>query len=162
MRSAGTALENLARQTLSGKGAHVETNGVFSALDWKTAGAKPQGVPHSLYQVLKHMSYWQDWVVQWLDGKKPALPRHASGSWPGGVAPSSRREWEKAVRQFRRGLAALQRGCRDADLLSGPGKKSRFEMLQTIAVHNSYHAGQVALLRQLLGKWPPPSGGLTW
>jgi len=35
-------------------------------------------------------------------------------------------------------------------------------MLHTIATHNSYHAGQVALLRQLLRKWPPPSGGVTW
>jgi len=35
-------------------------------------------------------------------------------------------------------------------------------MLQTIGSHNSYHAGEVAFLRQILGKWPPPSGGLTW
>jgi len=35
-------------------------------------------------------------------------------------------------------------------------------MLHAIGAHNSYHAGQVAFLRQLLGKWPPPSGGLTW
>lgn len=31
-----------------------------------------------------------------------------------------------------------------------------------IATYNSHHAGQVVLLRQLLGKWPPRSGGLTW
>jgi len=155
-------LEDSVRNALSGKGAHVETTRVFSALDWRTAGAKPQGAPHSPYQVLTHMSYWQQWVVQWLDGRKPALPTHASGSWPGGVAPDNRSEWEKVVRQFRVGLAALERGAGEADLLSGPGRKSRLEMLRTIAAHNSYHAGQVVLLRQLLGKWPPPSGGLTW
>jgi hypothetical protein len=55
--------------------------------------------------LLKHMSYWQDWVVAWLEGESPAGPRHASGR---------------------------------------------------------HHAGQVAFLRQLLGEWPPPSGGLTW
>jgi hypothetical protein len=41
-------------------------------------------------------------------------------------------------------------------------EKSRLEMLHTIAGHNSYHVGQVVLLRQLLAAWPPPSGGLTW
>jgi hypothetical protein len=162
MGSGSGATENLARRALSGKGAHVETKVVFSGLDWRTAGTSPRGVPHTVYQILKHMSYWQDWVVQWLEGKKPALPRHASGSWPGGSGPCSRREWAEAVRQFRRGLAGLERGCRGADVSAGRGTKSRFEMLRTIGAHNSYHAGQVVLLRQLLGKWPPPSGGLTW
>lgn len=162
MTASGRALEILARHALSGRGAHVETKKVFSALDWKTAGEKPRGVPHSVYQLLMHMSYWQEWVVQWLDGRKPALPRHASGSWPGAVGPSNRREWQEAVRQFRRSLAELERACRHADLLSARGRKSRLQMLQTIGAHNSYHAGQVAFLRQLLGKWPPSSGGLTW
>lgn len=40
--------------------------------------------------------------------------------------------------------------------------KSPLEMLIAVAAHNSYHAGQAVVLRQLLGMWPPPSGGLTW
>lgn len=35
-------------------------------------------------------------------------------------------------------------------------------MIHTVAVHNSYHAGQVSFVRQLTGKRPPPSGGVTW
>jgi hypothetical protein len=27
-------------------------------------------------------------------------------------------------------------------------------MLQTAASHNSYHAGQIVILRQMLGAWP--------
>ena len=27
---------------------------------------------------------------------------------------------------------------------------------------NSYHLGQIVLVRQLLGAWPPPGAGLTW
>jgi len=29
-------------------------------------------------------------------------------------------------------------------------------------VHNSYHLGQIAMLRQALGAWPPKGGGDTW
>jgi uncharacterized damage-inducible protein DinB len=36
------------------------------------------------------------------------------------------------------------------------------EQLESFAAHNAYHLGRVVLLRQLLGSWPPPSGGLTW
>jgi len=162
MTGDGKALEHLARRALSGEGAHVATRDVFAGLDWKAAGARPNDVSHSAYQLLKHMSYWQDWAVAWLDGRNPDGPRHASGSWPRAAGPSSRSDWVEAVQQFRRELRQLERACRGADLSSARGRKSRLEMLLTIGAHNSYHAGQVAFLRQMLGKWPPPSGGLTW
>jgi uncharacterized damage-inducible protein DinB len=31
-----------------------------------------------------------------------------------------------------------------------------------ITAHNSYHAGQIALLRRQAGAWPPERGGDTW
>jgi hypothetical protein len=158
----GMTLEKLARRALSGKGSHVKTKDVFSGLEWRAAGLKPHGVPHSVYQLLMHMSFWQDWVVGWLVGRNPAVPRHASGSWPTEGRCASRGDWDAAVQQFRRNLGKLERACRGADLTSGRGRSPRIRMLCAIAAHNSYHAGQVALLRQLLGKWPPPSGGLTW
>lgn len=73
-------VERAARRALTGKGAHVEVGEVFSGLDWRAAGRRRQGVPHSLYQLLNHMRFWQDWVVQWLDGEDPPIPAHASGS----------------------------------------------------------------------------------
>ena len=155
-------LEKIIDNALSGKGAHVATKNVFEGLDWKAAGARPEGAPHSIFQLLNHLRYWQNWVVKWLDGGNPKVPRHASGGWPGSLSPASAQAWQRAVRDFRRGLDRLARQSREADLLTTHGKHSRLGMLQAIASHNSYHAGQVVLLRQVLGKWPPPSGGVTW
>jgi hypothetical protein len=147
---------------LTGAGAHTETASVFDGLDWKLAGTRPRGGPHSIFQLLNHLNFWQDWAVAWLDGDDPAMPRHASGSWPGKPAPASAAEWRKSVRRLRAGCTALARRARTGDLLAKPGAKTRLEMLRVIGAHNSYHAGQAALVRQLLGAWPPPSGGLTW
>jgi uncharacterized damage-inducible protein DinB len=102
------------------------------------------------------MVFWQDWTVNWLDGKKPPS---TAGSWRGSDGPASREEWERAVRRFRSGLDELKRHSREADVLSKRGKTSRIEMLHTVASHNSHHAGQVVLLRQMLGAWLPASGG---
>jgi hypothetical protein len=66
------------------------------------------------------------------------------------------------VRHFQAGLKELERRSREADLVARIGKQSRLEMLSAIASHNSYYIGQAVVLRQILGKWPPPSGGLTW
>ena len=155
-------LRKALRHALSGEGAHAGTHTVFSALDWKLAGIRPESAPHSIYEVLSHMVYWQDWVASWLDGKNPPVPKHASASWPRGAAPAGKREWERAARRLGDGLEDLTRRSGEASLSSTSRAKSGLEMLHTIASHNSYHAGQVVVLRQLLGAWPPPSGGLTW
>jgi len=78
------------------------------------------------------------------------------------MAPASPQEWERTVRRFGDALEGLEKRSREADLLSKRGKTTRLEMLHVIGSHTSYHVGQVALLRQLLGAWPPPSGGVTW
>ncbi len=36
------------------------------------------------------------------------------------------------------------------------------DALVHMANHNSHHLGQVILLRQVMGLWPPPSGSWTW
>lgn len=155
-------LESALGHAITGKDSHVEQQNVFEGLDWKVAATRPTGVPHSLFQLLGHMIYWQDWVVKWLHGKKPAVPKHASGSWPDHPGPESAGEWEEMVRHFQNGLAELERQSREDDLFKKRGKTSRLQMIQTIASHSSYHAGQAVLLRQMLGAWPPPSGGVTW
>lgn len=155
-------LHRTTSRALSGKDSHVEAAAVLAGLDWKLAGARPSGVPHSLFQLVNHIIYWQEWVVKWLDGKKPRPPKHAAGSWPGRVSPASRKEWERGVRRFRNVLGALERRSRQGDLMSKRGKMTRLEILHIIGSHTSYHVGQVAFLRQLLGAWPPPSGGITW
>lgn len=115
-----------------------------------------------MYALLNHMIFWQDGAVEWLNGRAPAMPEHASGSWPGASAPTTRAEWLEAVRHFQTGLTRLERAAKRATLARKGRTKSALTMLADIAMHNSYHAGQVALLRQVLRKWPPPSGGMTW
>jgi uncharacterized damage-inducible protein DinB len=31
-----------------------------------------------------------------------------------------------------------------------------------MVAHNSYHVGQIAMIRRVLGAWPPRAGGDTW
>ena len=151
-----------ASRALSGTNSHVGPAKVLAGLDWRLAGQRPNGIPHSLFQLVNHMSYWQEWAVKWLDGKSPKAPKHAAGGWPGNVSPANRTEWERAARRFRDTLLELDRRSRQGDLLSKRGKMTRLDMLLAMASHVSYHTGQVAFLRRQLGAWPPPSGGVTW
>ncbi len=162
MRTGDEVLKRVIAGALSGKGAHVEVMKAVEGLDWKIAGERPEGAPHSIFQLLNHIVFWHEWAVKWLDGEKPAIPKHASGSWPGGERPANAGEWEQAVQRLNTALDALSDRGMKADLLEKRGGKSRMEMLQTISSHGSYHIGQLVAVRQMLGAWPPSSGGVTW
>jgi hypothetical protein len=82
-------LEKTVSQALSGKDAHVEVVSAFEGLDWKLAGRGGEGKEHSIFQLLNHLSYWQEWVLKWMDGEDPPIPEHASGGWPGDEKPKS-------------------------------------------------------------------------
>ena len=159
-------LEKTAAQALSGEGAHVVGEDVLEGLDWEVAGTRPEGAPYSIFQLLNHIIYWQAWAVMWLDGEDPPLPEHAAGSWPGDTSPTGLEDWEQATARFGTLRDELRRRVGEMDLVSlrvsVGSEKSVLGMLQTIGSHDSYHLGQVVLLRRMLGAWPPPSGGLTW
>ena len=40
--------------------------------------------------------------------------------------------------------------------------RNRLDSLRAMTQHVSYHVGQIALLRRILGSWPPPGGGDSW
>lgn len=149
-------------RALTGEGAHVQAASALDGLDWQLAGARPDGAAHSVFQIVNHLIYWQDHALAWLAGDKPATPARDADSWPGPPAPASAEEWQAATVRFAAGIDRLVRHAREDDLFARRGPKTGLYILQISAAHDSYHLGQVVLLRQQLGAWPPPGGGFTW
>jgi uncharacterized damage-inducible protein DinB len=156
-----------------GKGAHTNALVCLEGLTWALAGAKPRGAPHSVYDLVWHMSFWMENELERIDGKTPAYPEHASLGWPDDTIPTAD-DWSRAVARFG---AALERLARFAE--ADPKVRSRAVPVtskerhanqgttvegvvwQTV-VHTSHHLGQVILVRRQLGAWPPPGGGDSW
>ena len=162
MNDRSDELTKVLRQAITGRGAHVLTAEVFDGLDWQLAGQRPEGAAHTVFQVLGHLVYWDDWVLEWIEAGKPETPEHAAESWPEATGAGSPEAWEELLARYKEGLSAMLRHAAAPDLLRDRDGKSGLEILQMVASHNSYHAGQVAALRRALGSWPPPGGGATW
>lgn len=145
---------------LDGTGAHAAALDCVDDLDEATAGAVPDGWPHSCHRILLHIVYWQDLFLARLEGRPAPLPAHAEDGWP---APG-RNRWTDTVGRFARGLEAAKSqagGALEEPIADWRGIR-RGEGLAIVAQHNSYHLGQIVMLRRVLGAWPPPAGGDTW
>ena len=142
---------------LYGENAHVNTITIFDGLSMEQAG---EGIPgqHSIWQILNHMIYWQEYVLRLLKEEKTVPPKHASETWSTEVKPSNQGDWEGAVNKFTDGLNEAVRFAENENGVSF----SQAEYLLSLISHNSYHAGQVVIIRRYLNQWPPPTGGDTW
>jgi uncharacterized damage-inducible protein DinB len=160
-------------ELLHGKGAHVEPVACVQDLSAEFAGRKDAAHPHSIWQILWHMNYWMDYELKRIRGESPVYPEHAAESWPSNSAPPSEEEWSQTIKRFPAlidDLAALA-GSTD-DTLSrqvsfthpshAQQSSSVLAVLWQIVAHNSYHIGQIAMLRRAFGSWPPQRGGDTW
>jgi uncharacterized damage-inducible protein DinB len=161
-----TFLMDAVRGTLArafcGEGVHVDSFGAFDGIDWNLTGQKPCGSPHSIFQVLNHIVYWQDKCLRVMLGEDVHWPTCAAEGWPGTEAPASEGDWRAMVERYKSELEDVATRLEGAELLAEQGKFTRLEVLRQTSSHNSYHLGQVALLRRMLGAWPPPCGGRTW
>jgi len=160
-------------ELLHGKGAHADPIACVEDLPSELAARTVAGFPHSIGQLVFHMNYWMDYELRRIRGERPGYPEHASQSWPASPSPADAREWDRLRKQMGVMLAefvALAQSSqaeldRQIEILEASHTKvagTLEAVLWQMVAHNSYHAGQIALIRRALGAWPPRGGGDTW
>ncbi|MGH7455322.1 MAG: DinB family protein, partial [bacterium] len=102
-----TERENLQR-LLYGDGAHANVLNALEGLDEKLVGARPANSPHSIFQILWHIIYWQEYELASITGERPSYPTHAIKSWPSETAPKDLKEWEETIQKFAAGLKRFE------------------------------------------------------
>ena len=154
---------------LRGRGAHVDPVACVEGMGADLAGRRLPGAQHTIWQLVWHMNYWMAYELASLEGPETPYPEHADQSWPEAAEPASEVAWQAEVERFHRQVGQFGGWARRA-ALEGLGARiahrARGETVQDVlwqmAAHNSYHTGQVALLRRAFGAWPPAGGGDTW
>jgi uncharacterized damage-inducible protein DinB len=155
-----------------GKGSHADPIACIEDISAEIAARQVAGFPHSIGQLVFHMNYWMDYELHRIRGEKPKYPEHNAESFP----PASHldaKQWDKVRKKFSELLAdytALAQSPRaelDRQIESvHQGDKNLASTLEAIlwqmVAHNSHHIGQIAMIRRMLGVWPPKAGGDTW
>jgi uncharacterized damage-inducible protein DinB len=160
---------NELEQTLIGDSAAAPPAHILEGIESELAHRVIEGAPHSIYQELWHIAFWQQVTLDWVNAVETPFPSHPSAGFPA----DEREPWDHLCQRFFRDNQQAAALARDETRLeqsvrcpSRPGNPVRImsvrEQLESLAAHNAYHFGRIVLLRQLCGAWPPPSGGFSW
>jgi len=118
-------------------------------------GVKPEGAPHTPWQLLEHIRIAQWDILEFSKSGKHKSPKWPDEYWPKTAAPPTDKAWDKSVKQVMADLDAICDLVRDpkhdltAQLPHGDGQTLLREVL-LVADDNSYHLGQLVMVRRIL------------
>ena len=152
-------LQNELLRMLQGGGAHADFDTAIAKLPKKCRGATVKGIPYTIWRILQHMRLSQRDLLDYIKNPDYVEPSWPEDYWPQEKSPPSSAAWDKSVEQFRCDLQEvmeLVKNPKTKILETIPHIRNGPPILREIllvADHNSYHIGQIILLRGLLGVW---------
>lgn len=144
------------RQLLEGSNEFTPPRQLLLDLSAEEATKIPPNVPHSIAQIVAHMHFWQDFMLDLMQEKSPRYPASEEAGWP----EVSADQWLQVRTDFLAGLDELQQLTYDEKALAReykPGTTVGY-LICDAALHNAYHVGQIVLLRCQMGLWPSVEG----
>jgi len=143
-------------ELLDGREAHADFDSAIGDWPVQLAGAKVANFPHTAWMLLEHMRIAQWDILEFSRNPKHKSPPWPEGYWPESEAPASERDWTNAIAEFKKDLKAMENLVSNSksDLIAkfpwGDGQTLLREVL-LLADHNSYHLGQLVMLRKCMG-----------
>lgn len=150
-------IENLT-DLLNKGNAHVSIDEALTDTDFKILGKRPDGLPYSIWQLAEHIRITQHDILKFSTDSNYKSPQWPEGYWPKETSPLSENEWNECLQQIKEDRAAIVKLLTDAGenlftpFKHGDGQSLLKEAL-VVADHNSYHTGEIVLLRRLLHDW---------
>ncbi|MBS1813125.1 MAG: DinB family protein [Acidobacteria bacterium] len=134
---------------------------ILSGVTAAQAAAHPIPNSHSIWEIVLHIAAWMDAVRERLEDGPVAEP--ADGDWPM-MADPNEEGWQQTLQLLadrQQALLNLIAQMTDEQLKQRIGTEndpptasgySAYYNLHGVIQHNLYHAGQIVLLKKLLGK----------
>ena len=164
---ADTVLDGELRKQLGaliGSGsAHVTLEAAAKDMPLHLQGVVPPGLPYSAWQVLEHVRRAQRDILEFSDNADGSYQpmQWPAEYWPTSPEPPSPSAWQDCVAAILQDNESFRQLLQERDLTEqfpwGEGQTLLREA-HLIADHESYHTGELVMLRRLLGAWHPKEG----
>lgn len=138
--------------------AHVTLDEALKNIPFEILDKKPGGLPYSIWQIAEHIRIAQWDILEFSHNSKHKSPKWPDEYWPVETRPKSESQWEKCILDIKedrkRFIELLNKnsGHLFEPFSYGNGQTLLREAL-VLADHNSYHTGEIIILRRLLKEW---------
>jgi hypothetical protein len=126
---------------------------------------RPTNVPYTFWHLLEHLCIAQWDILDYIQNPDYQYRPWPEGYWPDPQAEADEAAWKQTIAQFAGDLQALVDIVNDpqtdlyAQIPHGEPGHNILREMNVVASHNAYHIGELAILRQVMGLWPPQPGG---
>jgi uncharacterized damage-inducible protein DinB len=140
---------------------HLEPMKAVEGLTPTAARMKPSDKYHSCWDLLHHTVYWQNILLQNLDGKIIDWSKLSNqDNWPTEERLNKDNNFIELVKKFNNNLETAVKKLEKIDLMTGikigpenTPDVTYFRLFLVFLQHTSYHLGQIVTTRKLLGDW---------
>jgi hypothetical protein len=135
--------------------AHIDLREALKDFPKDLRGSKPEGGPHTPWQLLEHTRIAQWDILEFSRSAKHKSPKWPEEYWPKTEAPPDDKAWDKSVNQVLADLEAMRELVADPqrDLtakIPHGGAQTLLREALLVADHNAYHLGQLVMVRRIL------------
>ena len=138
--------------------AHVTFEQATENISFTNMGIKPNNLTYSIWMLAEHIRITQADILKFSINSNYKELKWPDEYWPSNEMPEDESAWQKCLDQI------LKDRNQFIDLLNQPGVdlftpfshgsgQNLLREALLIADHNSYHTGQIVLIRKLLNDW---------
>ena len=146
-------------QLLTGRQAHMTFDEAVAEFPAWAMNQKAPNVAYTPWHILEHIRITQGDMLGYIADPAGYVELHwPVDYWPAPDAETDEAGFRQTMDQFRDDLQALQRIAQDENVdlfavLEGTPGHTAYRGIAIIGNHNSYHLGEFASLRQVMGSW---------
>lgn len=152
-----TIVANLSELLRKGN-AHASLDDALKGVSYDISGKKVAELPYSIWQLADHIRIAQWDILEFSRNATYISPEWPGGYWSPEISPESDSVWQKCIQQIKSDRESF------IELLSNPKNdiytpfeygdgQSLLKEALVLADHNSYHTGEIIILRRMLNDW---------
>ena len=145
---------------IDGHGAHMPFDAAVKDFPEDAINQFPPNVPYTPWHLLEHLRITQRDMLDYIRDRAYLAPAWPEQYWPARDATATPEQFAQTIEGFKADRLALRELVADpaTDLMATIPNTSGHTILREVRLvgdHNAYHLGEFAILRQVMGTWPP-------
>ena len=154
------ALRRQLADLLDGVGAHMPFEEAVADFPDEAINLRPPNIDYTPWHLIEHVRLTQADILDYVVNPDYFEPSWPADYWPDRDATATRSQFDETVRGVIADKDALKALVFDPErdlfaVIPGSPGHTLLREVRVDADHNAYHVGEFAILRQIMGTWPP-------